>query len=111
MNELDVELRDGRTLHVYDDGDPGGLVVVVHHGTPSSGLPYAPDSQRARERGLRLISYDRAGYGAKQALEIASDLHITDDRVDQARKLAQFIEEERAKLQARQTTVRRMDRE
>ena len=54
---------------------------------------------------------DRAGYGAKQALEIASDLHITDDRVDQARKLAQFIEEERAKLQARQTTVKRADRD
>ena len=67
MNELDVELRDGRTLHVYDDGDPGGLVVVVHHGTPSSGLPYAPDSERARERGLRLISYDRAGYGGSTA--------------------------------------------
>jgi hypothetical protein len=54
---------------------------------------------------------DRAGYGAKQALEIASDLHITDDRVDQARTLAEMIESERAKLQARQTTVRRLDRD
>ena len=41
MNELDVTLRDGRTLHVYDDGDPDGFPVVVHHGTPGSGLLYA----------------------------------------------------------------------
>jgi pimeloyl-ACP methyl ester carboxylesterase len=63
MSELDVTLRDGRTLHVYDDGDPDGHVVVEHHGTPGSGLPYPPDLERARERGLRIIRYDRAGYG------------------------------------------------
>lgn len=63
MNELDVTLRDGRTLHLHDDGDPDGAVVVMHHGTPGSGLPYAPHSALAHERGLRLISYDRAGYG------------------------------------------------
>lgn len=63
MTELDVTLRDGRTLHLYDEGDPDGNVVVVHHGTPGSGLMYAPDVELARERGLRLIAYDRAGYG------------------------------------------------
>ena len=63
MSERDVALRDGRTLHVYDDGDPDGLVVVEHHGTPGSGLGYAPDLELARERGLRVIAYDRAGYG------------------------------------------------
>jgi pimeloyl-ACP methyl ester carboxylesterase len=63
MTELDVTLRDGRTLHVYDDGDPDGNVVVQHHGTPGSGLTYPPDIEGARERGLRLVSYDRAGYG------------------------------------------------
>jgi pimeloyl-ACP methyl ester carboxylesterase len=63
VTELDVTLRDGRTLHLYDEGDPDGNVVVVHHGTPGSGLMYAPDVELARERGLRLIAYDRAGYG------------------------------------------------
>ncbi len=64
MTELDVTLRDGRTLHGYDMGDPDGRVVVQHHGTPGSGLPYAPDVELARERGLRLVDYDRAGYGS-----------------------------------------------
>ena len=27
MTELDVTLPDGRVLHVYDDGDPGGKVM------------------------------------------------------------------------------------
>ena len=63
MTELDVTLRDGRTLHVYDDGDPDGNVVVQHHGTPGSGVSYPPDLDLARERGLRVLAYDRAGYG------------------------------------------------
>jgi pimeloyl-ACP methyl ester carboxylesterase len=61
--EHDVALRDGRTLHVYDGGDPRGFAVVVHHGTPGSGLLYEPRIDDAREQGLRLIGYDRAGYG------------------------------------------------
>ena len=63
MIELDVTLRDGRALHVYDHGDPDGHVVVQHHGTPGSGLAYPPDVEQGRERGLRPITYDRAGYG------------------------------------------------
>jgi pimeloyl-ACP methyl ester carboxylesterase len=64
MTELDVTLRDGRSLHVYDEGDPGGVPIVVHNGTPSSGELYAPHVEDARTRGLRQISYARAGYGA-----------------------------------------------
>src|SRR5262245_17634288 len=67
VSERDVTLRDGRTLHVYDHGDPDGNVVVEHHGTPGSGLLYPPDVELARERGLRILSYDRAGYGGSTA--------------------------------------------
>jgi pimeloyl-ACP methyl ester carboxylesterase len=63
VSELDVTLRDGRTLHVFDEGDPEGHVVVQHHGTPGGGLSYPPDLELARERGLRILAYDRAGYG------------------------------------------------
>jgi len=80
VNELDLLLRDGRTLHVYDGGDPDGLVVVEHHGTPGSGLAYPPDVELARERGLRVVSYDRAGYGGstpkpgRSVADIAADV-------------------------------------
>jgi pimeloyl-ACP methyl ester carboxylesterase len=80
MSELDVTLRDGRTLHVYDEGDPGGKVVVEHHGTPGSGLSYPPDLELAASKGLRIISYDRAGYGGstekpgRNVADVAADI-------------------------------------
>ena len=63
MSERDVTLRDGRTLHIYEGGDPSGKAVVVHHGSPSAGDLYPPHVEDAQRRGIRLISYDRAGYG------------------------------------------------
>ena len=61
--EFDVTTSDGRALHAYEAGDAGGELVVVHHGTPCSGVlarPWADDAQR---RGIRLVGFDRAGYG------------------------------------------------
>jgi alpha/beta hydrolase fold len=60
-----VRTPDGRLLAVEDRGDPAGWPVLVHHGNPSSRHsafkdPYVRD---AAERGLRLISYDRPGFG------------------------------------------------
>ena len=42
VNELDLKLGDGRTLHVYDTGGDEGdarLAVLWHHGTPNIGSP------------------------------------------------------------------------
>jgi pimeloyl-ACP methyl ester carboxylesterase len=43
VTEADLELSDGRTLHVYDTGatDDVRRTVFWHHGTPNiGGLPY-----------------------------------------------------------------------
>jgi pimeloyl-ACP methyl ester carboxylesterase len=85
MNERDVVLRDGRTLHLYDEGDPDGPVVVLHHGTPGSGLHYEPHIVDARSRGLRLIGYDRAGYGGSTpnpGRNVAAIAHDIEDVLD-----------------------------
>ena len=60
-----VHTRDGRLLAVEDRGDPAGWPVLVHHGTPSSRWAafYGPWANDAAARGLRLISFDRPGYG------------------------------------------------
>ncbi len=60
-----VLTQDGRLLAVEDRGDPDGWPVLVHHGSPSSRLSafYGPYVRDAAERGLRLIGYDRPGYG------------------------------------------------
>jgi pimeloyl-ACP methyl ester carboxylesterase len=61
--ERDVCLENGRTLHVVDEGDPRGRPVFFLHGTPSSRLLYSGQAEDARRRGIRLIGYDRPGYG------------------------------------------------
>jgi pimeloyl-ACP methyl ester carboxylesterase len=60
---LTVPAPDGRSLEVHESGDPNGFPVLVHHGTPASGLPYEPIHRLASEQGIRVLSYDRAGYG------------------------------------------------
>lgn len=58
-----VQTGDGRTLQVREYGTGDGQAVIFHHGWPSSRL--LPDSwdEAAQARGVRLISFDRAGYG------------------------------------------------
>ncbi len=63
MREHQVQTPDGRTLQVVEDGDPGGRPVLVHNGTPNSRLLYSRDVEVAQRQGVRLISYDRPGYG------------------------------------------------
>ena len=58
-----IRTPDGRTLAVEIDGDPAGLPVLVHAGTPNSRHLYGPNVRDAGDRGLRLIGYDRPGYG------------------------------------------------
>lgn len=67
--EHHVRTPDGRTLHVIEGGDPAGLPVVVHHGTPGSALQYEPHARDAEEQGIRLITYDRPGYGGSASHE------------------------------------------
>ena len=54
---------DGRILAIEEAGDPNGRPVLVHNGTPNSRHLYQPITIDAAVRGLRLISYDRPGYG------------------------------------------------
>ncbi len=50
-------------MSVEIQGDPDGKPVLVHMGTPNSRLLYGPNVADAEARGLRLICYDRPGYG------------------------------------------------
>ncbi len=58
-----IQTQDDRMLEVHEAGDPDGFPVIVHHGTPAAGLAYEPHVALAREQGIRLIGYDRPGYG------------------------------------------------
>ena len=52
-------MPDGRALELHELGDPDGFPIVFHHGTPGAGTLY----DRWQTPGVRLVGYDRAGYG------------------------------------------------
>lgn len=65
MREFDATSAAGGVLHAYDSGTggPHALPVVWHHGTPNIGTPPRPLLDHAHRLGLRLVGYDRPGYG------------------------------------------------
>lgn len=64
MTVASVETADGRALAYEQVGDLDGPAVFWLHGTPGSRLGGRhPDLTRIREAGIRLITYDRPGYG------------------------------------------------
>jgi pimeloyl-ACP methyl ester carboxylesterase len=62
MTTRELTLPDGRTLEYLEAGEPGGAVLVAHHGTPGSGLFHRSEVEGARRLGARLVTYSRPGY-------------------------------------------------
>jgi pimeloyl-ACP methyl ester carboxylesterase len=77
-----VATPDGRTLGVAEWGDPDGVPVFVLHGMPGSRLRRPPDEPAIRALGLRLITYDRPGYGrstrhaGRRVVDCADDVRV-----------------------------------
>src|SRR6478752_3794842 len=61
-----IQTRDGRALTFRDWGDRSGRPVFYLHGGPGSRLLRGPDLDDSR-LGVRLITYDRPGYGRSNA--------------------------------------------
>ena len=56
VTETDLELSNGRRLHVYDTGADdadGRFAVFWHHGTPNIGAPPEPLFPAAAQLGIR----------------------------------------------------------
>lgn len=64
-----VRIGSGRRLAVHVGGAPDGPCVFSLHGTPMSGALYAQTVIDAGRHGLRLVSYDRPGYGGSDRQE------------------------------------------
>jgi pimeloyl-ACP methyl ester carboxylesterase len=60
---------DGRRIAVQVSGNPSGPAVFFLHGTPGSRLGPLPRGLRLYELGVRLITFDRPGYGGSDRLE------------------------------------------
>jgi pimeloyl-ACP methyl ester carboxylesterase len=63
IREHDVPAPAGRTLHVLEGGSEGGTPVFFHSGTPGAAGFHPSWVEDAEKRVIRLLSYDRPGYG------------------------------------------------
>ncbi|MBL7254121.1 alpha/beta fold hydrolase [Paractinoplanes lichenicola] len=74
-----IVLPDGRILEYLVEGPPGGLPLVLHHGTPSGAIRYAPIFDSALRHGLRIVLASRPGYGGstphpgRRVADVAAD--------------------------------------
>ncbi|WP_411283689.1 alpha/beta fold hydrolase [Lapillicoccus sp.] len=59
-----IDLSDGRSLDLDVSGPEDGIPLVFHHGTPGSVRQFRAIQRAAHERGLRLVTFSRPGYGA-----------------------------------------------
>jgi pimeloyl-ACP methyl ester carboxylesterase len=78
VDEKRIEI-DGGTWAVRQSGSPGGRSLVYFHGTPSSRLEPAFADELCAELGVRLVSFDRPGYGESTPapFSLASVAHAT----------------------------------
>lgn len=77
--DLTVWAPDGRRLTVRVLGNPSGAPVFFMHGTPGSRLGPHPRSQLLYHLGVRLIAYDRPGYGGSDRLPLRQVSHAAAD--------------------------------
>jgi pimeloyl-ACP methyl ester carboxylesterase len=82
-----VTTPDGRALTVREGGDVGGVPVLSISGTPGSSTVFEAHRRDAEERGIRLFSYDRPGYGGstrhagRRAADCAADIEAVCDEL------------------------------
>lgn len=72
-----IDLPDGRRLEVEVSGPDGAPVLAFHHGTPGASTQSAAMARAAHARGLRLLTWSRAGYGAssrRAGRDVASEV-------------------------------------
>lgn len=87
---VDVRLSDSRTVRVHDGGapEPDAPTVVWFHGSPQTGALLTPLLDATAQRGMRLISYSRPGYGGSTSVEgrdvasAAADVAVIADALD-----------------------------
>jgi pimeloyl-ACP methyl ester carboxylesterase len=63
-----MKAADGREIAVQVSGKPAGHPVFFFHGTPGSSVGPLPRPQVLSMMGVRVISFDRPGYGRSERL-------------------------------------------
>jgi pimeloyl-ACP methyl ester carboxylesterase len=79
LSTYPVTSADGRRLWVKEWGNLSGVPVFLLHGTPGSRFGPKPRDALLYRQGIRLITYDRPGYGDSDRLRGRRVLHAAAD--------------------------------
>ncbi|MEI7768524.1 MAG: alpha/beta hydrolase [Chloroflexales bacterium] len=82
-----IKTKDGRKLSCIEAGQADGIPVLVFTGTPMSRILYQGWVDDAISKGLRLICYDRPGYGGSTPKPGRTVANATEDVSDLAKAL------------------------
>ena len=74
-----LKLTDGRFLEYFDNRIASTSAVVFHHGTPAHASILRPFLELAAARGMRVLSFTRAGYGISDRNEGRTVFSNNDD--------------------------------
>ena len=74
-----LTLPDGRRIDIEITGPDDGVPLLFHHGTPGSVTQFGALRRGSAERGLRLVTYSRAGYGSSTRKPGRSVASIAED--------------------------------
>ncbi|HUC27665.1 MAG TPA: alpha/beta hydrolase, partial [Streptosporangiaceae bacterium] len=74
-----LSLADERTCSYEEWGDPSGLPLFWLHGTPGGRLTRYPDATLWARLGLRVVTFDRPGYGNSSPLPGRVVAHVAAD--------------------------------
>lgn len=83
-----LSLPDGRTLEYLAEGPSSAIPLVLHHGTPSGTVRYAPLFDAALAGGLRVVHASRPGYATstphpgRRVADVAADTAALLDALD-----------------------------
>ena len=86
-----LTLADGRILDLTVSGPDDGPLLAFHHGTPGSGAQPGAVLRAARDRGLRLVTWSRPGYGGstrhpgRRVADVVGDFEAVLDHLGAAR--------------------------
>jgi len=61
-----IRVEDGREVMYAEWGDPAGVPIFSLHGTPGCRLNRPPEEDKVAAAGIRLVTYDRPGYGGSE---------------------------------------------
>ncbi len=86
-SRMQLRLADGRSLDLYESGPRDGAVLLFHHGTPGSRVPFRAIERAAHRQGLRVVTTSRPGYGdstrhpRRSVLDVVADTRAALDAV------------------------------